>query len=157
MSEFYCDRESQVATAIRTRNYDPEIMEHARTCPICSEVQLVTNIFGAEMRLANHEFAFLPDAGLVWRKAQAKVREDATVKAMWPIQLARICAVVVAVSVVLWFSFALRYPPHWLVGSGFKAAMDEIASSICNFTTLLYMGCTLICITLSSWYMLREE
>jgi hypothetical protein len=157
MSDLYCDREFQVATAIRSGNHDPEIMEHARACPICSEVLLVTNILGTEMPLANHESASIPEVGLVWRKAQAKMREDATVRAMWPIQLARICAVVVALFVVLWLGFALRYQPHWLVGLGFKEAMGEIVSSICNFTTLVYMGCTLICIALSSWYMLREE
>ena len=93
---------------------------------------------------------------MVWQKAQAKVREDAITRAMRPIHLARICAIVVAMFVVLWFGFALRYPPHWLVGSGFKAAIDEIGSSIYNSTTLLCMSCTVICIAFSSWYMLRK-
>jgi len=154
MSEFYCDREFQVATAIRTTNYDPEIMEHTHACPICSEVLLVTNIFGAEMQLANHEFASLPDAGLMWQKAQAKVHEDATVKATRPIQLARMCAVVVGIFSALWLIFELRQLPHWATDLGFKTV---ISSSVFSSTTLVGMIGALICIALSSWYMLREE
>src|SRR5215813_2457129 len=150
MSEFYCDRESQIATAIHGGNYDPEILNHARACPVCFEVLLISNFLGEELQLAQHEFASLPEAGLVWRKAQAKARENATAKAMRPIQLTRIFAAVVAVFAALWFIFAPHSLPHWTTNLGFKAAMNEILASSFNFTILLGMIIALACITLSS-------
>ena len=156
MSQYHCQREHQVRAAIRVSNYDPEILDHACACPVCSEV-LITKFLEAEMQLANHEFASLPDAGLVWRKAQARAREQATVRAMRPIQLARICAFVVAVFAALWFIFGFHQLPHWTINLEFKAAMSGITASVSNFSILSGMIATLVCIALSSWYILREE
>ena len=156
MSEFHCQQERQVTEAIYASNYDPEILDHACACPVCSEV-LVTKFLGAEMQLAQHESASLPDAGLVWRKAQTKAREEATVKAMRPIQLARICAFVVAVFAVLWFIFGPQQLPHWTINLEFKAAINGITAPVSHFTILSGMIATLVCIALSSWYILREE
>lgn len=160
MNEHYCEKEQQVAASLRCGLCPPELREHARQCPVCSEVMLVAEFLREETNLAQHELSTLPDAALVWRRAQALAREKALVRATLPIRIVRISGFVVAVlaaprlileSRPLWPWMADLWPRH------LSSTIRLWPSDLNETALLLAITGTIICIGLSSWYMLREE
>jgi hypothetical protein len=152
MKEHCCDREEQVFGALCADSHDAEILSHARNCPICSEVLLVTKSLREVTELTTNELRGLPDAVVIWRKAQAAVRETALARATLPIRIARICTLVMAILAAPWI----------LVESGhlWPEALGSVIwrwPSGLNETALLLIITGTVCIVLSSWYMLREE
>jgi hypothetical protein len=160
MNEDFCEKEQQVIAALCGSSRDAEILGHARSCPVCSEVLLVAEILRESRQLATHELSALPDPALIWRKAQALAREKALVRVTLPIRIARISAFVVAVlaapwlileSHQLWPWMADLWPRHLLSTNRlWPSDLNEIALP-------LAITSTLVCIGLSAWYMLREE
>ena len=160
MNEHFCEKEEQVVAALCGSSRDAEILGHARSCPVCSEVLLVAEFLRESAQLATHELSALQDAALIWRKAQNLAREKAPVRATLPIRIARISAFVVAVlaaprlileSHQLWPLMADLFPRH-------LSSTNRLWASDLNETALvLAIAGTIICIGLSSWYMLREE
>ena len=159
MNEAYCEKEQQVVAALCGSLRDTKILGHARTCLVCSEVLLVAEFLRESTQIATHELRALPDAALIWRKAQTLAREKALVRVTLPIRLARISAFVVAVlaapwlileSHQLWSWMADFWPRHLSFTNRFWPA-DLNATAL-----LLAIVGTLVC-TLSAWYMLREE
>ncbi|MBZ5681728.1 MAG: hypothetical protein LAO24_16650 [Acidobacteriia bacterium] len=159
MNEPYCEKERQVIAAFCGGQRDPEILAHAQTCPVCSEVLLVSESLQKEMALAEHELAALPDAGLIWRKARALAREEALARATRPIQLVRTCAYVAAAFAAVWLGSAFPPTAGWPdlslknLGSGGHLWPAALGGT----PLLLGLTGTLIFVGLSSWYMLREE
>jgi hypothetical protein len=160
MNEAFCEKEQQILAALFGGSRDAEILGHARSCPVCSEVLLIAECLRESAQLATHELSALPDATLIWRKAQNLAREKALVRATLPIQIARISALVVAVFAAprltleshrFWPLIADLWPKH-------LSSINRLWASELNETALvLAITGTIICIGLSSWYMLREE
>jgi len=153
MKEHYCDKEPQVIAALCANSQDVEILTHARNCPVCLEVLLVTESLRDDSELTVHELTHLPDATVIWRKAQAVARGKALARATLPIRIARIFTLVVAVFAAPWVfvESGLLWPE--LLGSvnwRWPSALNETA-------LLLMITGTVLCIGVSSWYMLREE
>lgn len=152
MNEAYCEKEQQVVAALWGRSRDAGILGHARSCPVCSEVVLVAEFLRESTQIATHELSGLPDARVIWRRAQSSAREKALVKVTLPIRIARISAFVVAVLAAPW----LIVESHRL-WSGHLSSTNRLWPSDLNETALLLaITSTLVC-TLSAWYMLREE
>jgi hypothetical protein len=97
MNEHFCEKEQQLVAALCGSSRDAEILGHARNCPVCSEVLLVSELLRESTQLATHELSALPDAALIWRKAQAWARQKAPVRATLPIRIARISAFFLAI------------------------------------------------------------
>jgi hypothetical protein len=160
MNEHFCEKEQQVVAALCGSSRDAEILGHAGRCPVCSEVLLVSEFLRESTQLAAHELSALPDAALIWRKAQALAREKALVRATLPIRIARISAFVVAVLAAPWLIFESHQlwpvmPDFWPRHLSFT---NRLWPSDSSETALpLALAATIICIGLSSWYMLREE
>lgn len=160
MNEKYCDKEQQVTAALCASSPDSESLSHARSCPVCSEVLQVSDFLRKETSLAQHELNALPDPALIWRKTQAAAREKALLRATLPIRIARISALAVAVlsaprlileSHQLQPWMADLWPRHLSFASGlWPSDMNQIA-------LLLALTGALICIGLSSWYMLQKD
>jgi len=160
MSEHYCEKEQQVVAALRSGLSAPELREHARQCPVCSEVMLVAEFLREETNLAQHELSTLPDAALIWRRAQALAREKALVWAALPIRIVRISAFVVAALAAPWLILESRPLWPWMADLWPRhlPSTNRLWPSGLNETALLLaITGTLICIGLSSWYMLRED
>jgi hypothetical protein len=107
-----CATEPQILEAVRSGDAGPELLAHAQTCPACSEVWRVAKLLQAEP-LAVHELGSLPDPGLIWRKAQARAREQALAKATLPIRLMRTCAIILAIFAAPWLLSHLTYVSGW--------------------------------------------
>ena len=159
MTELYCEKEQQVAEALRSGSWSLELNEHARQCGVCSEVLAVANFLREEANLAEHELSAAPDAGLVWRKAQALTREKALVRATLPIRIAMACAFVVAIVGLPWMIVQYQVWPRMIeLSQGRVPPIRGFWTSDMTERMLLVASTgTLICIGLSSWYMMREE
>jgi hypothetical protein len=160
MNEHYCEKEQGVVAALFGSSHNAEILGHAPNCPVCSEVLLVTEFLRENTKLATHERSRLPDAALIWRKAQALAREKALARATLPIRIARICTFVVALLAARWV--ILEFPQLWPrtpdLWPKYLPSTNWLWPSALNQTVLvLAITGTLICIGLSSWYMLRED
>jgi hypothetical protein len=159
MSEVYCEKEQQIVAALYGRSTDAEILGHAHSCPVCSEVLLVAELLRESTQIATHELRDLPDAGLIWRKAQTLAREKALARVTLPIRIARISALVVAVLAAPWLIVESHQLWSWMADlwPGHLSSTNRLWPSELNETALLLaITGTLVC-TLSAWYMLREE
>ena len=159
MNEHYCEKEQQVADALRSDSCSLELREHVRQCPVCSEVLLVANFLREETSLSEHELSALPDGSLIWRKTQALAREKALVRATLPIRIARTCTFVVAVLATPWLILEYQLWPRMMdFWPRYLPPINRFwPSDLTESTLLLAFTGTLICIGLSSWYMVWEE
>jgi hypothetical protein len=106
MRQRFCDEEMRVLEAATSGRWEPALQRHLEECPACSEVALVAGFMNATE--ADAAEARLPDAELVWWKAQLKARRAAAEKATQPIAMAEkvACAggglALIAVLAFLW-------------------------------------------------------
>lgn len=113
MNQAFCDREQKVSEAVRSGTWDPELRDHARHCPICADVLLVTEFLQNEAEVAGAE-APLPSAGVIWWKAQLASRHSAVARATRPIKFMRNLACLVGVGAVVWFLLGSGEAGPWL-------------------------------------------
>jgi hypothetical protein len=159
MKEAFCEKEEQLVAALCGSSRDAAILDHARICPVCSEVLLVAGFLRESTQIAAHELRAVPDAALIWRRAQALAREKAVVSATLPIRLARISALVVVVLAASWLLPTSHQLWHWMgdLWSTHLWSANLLGPSHLRVTALvLAITGTLVC-SLSAWYMLQEE
>jgi hypothetical protein len=159
MNERYCEKEQEVAAALAGGVRDAEIFDHARECPVCSEALLVGAFLSETAQLAPGEIENLPDAALVWRKAQAMAREKALARATLPIRAVRIlaCAAGVLAVPLLLLQWPRLWPglaDAWLGNLSSTSWLWPSATS--ELALLLAATGAILCIGLSSWYILRD-
>jgi hypothetical protein len=159
MNKQYCEKEQEVAAAPAGGARDAEILNHARECAVCSQVLLVREFLREGAQLVPHEIENLPDAALVWRKAQAMVREKALVRATMPIRAIRIvaCAAGVFATPLLVLQSRSLWPGLTDVLLGHLSSASRLWLSGSNeLALLLAVTGAILCIGLSSWYILQD-
>ena len=72
-----CPQEASVSKATRTGQWDNALEEHAATCPVCSEVALISDSLRT-IALETEDHKSLPDPYLVWLKAKLAERQAAS-------------------------------------------------------------------------------
>jgi hypothetical protein len=159
MDREHCRKEEQVVAALRSGSPDAAILDHARECPICSDVLLVVTSLREESTLADHELDALPDPGLIWQASQARTKQDALAKATLPIRIMRTCAGMLAILAAPWIVLEFLHPSAWILNYRLMRLPGADAAWLSAFTgaTLFGITATLACIALGSWYMLREK
>jgi hypothetical protein len=159
MNERYCDKEQEVAAALAGGAPDSAILDHARECAVCSEILLLQEFLREGAQLASHEIEDLPDATVVWRKAQAIAREQALARATLPIRVVRTvaCAAgVLAVPLLLVESQRL-WPGLTNAWRAHLSSATRLWPSASNEPALLLaITGAILSIALSSWYILRD-
>jgi hypothetical protein len=165
MTENYCDKEQELVAALQGETLNAELLSHAGKCPVCLEVLLVAEFLREESVCLDREI-IPPDATVIWRKAQARAREEALAKATLPIRVARTCTYVLAILAAPWIVLEFSARPSWLPDLGLQHLTSINLSSIAptpswlaalTGTMLVGITATFLGIALSSWYMLREE
>jgi len=150
----FCENEPAVVAALLAGALSPDLLAHVSVCEVCTEVAQVYHALSQEVAPSAQELG-LPDASLVWRRAQSLAKQQAIARATRPIRIARICAGIAAFVALPWLAPALlnsmpTFAHHvWTMDRTFSAALTG--------TTLLGVGASLILISLSSWYVLRQE
>lgn len=158
MNNHSCENEQAVAAAVRAGALDAQLLAHAAACPACSDLLLVTEVLQKDSASLERDL-HVPDAAVLWKKAQARAKEQAMAKATLPIRIVRICAYVLAFVAAPRILIELSHGPAWLPDLGLKHLSSIDANWLAAVTSTPVLGITLtvVCLGLSSWYMLREE
>ncbi len=105
----HCDLEGDVAQAARSGQWPAELRAHLDSCPSCADTALVAEFLAQPPETE----AAVPDAGLLWWKAEIRRRLEAQEKASAPIRWAE-GAVVTAVLACLAYFLLVPLPlDHW--------------------------------------------
>lgn len=106
MKWWHCEKEQAVTELIHSGRWpeacDTAMRSHVENCAICSEVVLVARLLQEENASLLADVR-LPDAGLVWWKAQLRARREAAELATRPIALAEKFALASGLAVLLAF------------------------------------------------------
>ncbi len=110
MKRFECDLEAEVLTAVVQSTWphgaNQDLLLHARSCEICSEVAAVA-VSLAAVRQVDRSVQ-IPGSGLVWWRAQLRLRREAAAAAERPmIAVQWIAFVCVATLLVSWIASSL--------------------------------------------------
>jgi hypothetical protein len=101
-----CEKEQAVTEMLQSGRWpeacDSALRSHVVNCVVCSEVVLAAQFLREEHAALLAEMK-LPDAGLVWWKAQLRARREAAELATRPIALAERFAVACGVAALLAF------------------------------------------------------
>ena len=102
MTQEFCECEPLVAAAARSGIWPDELEHHIGRCPACTETKRISQLFVMHAATMSAQNRPLP-ANLVWQKLQARRRHLAIRRATRLMTLMRICAVVYAVVLAVWY------------------------------------------------------
>ena len=134
-----CPHEPDVLSAVYTnrwpRQVTDELREHVFGCQVCADVIAVVSAFEAETDLARAR-AQVPDASIVWWRAQLRARHEALREAMRPITVAQAIGLAAVVGVVgaifgataTWFQETLR--GMWRGAAGAVSSLPPLSWSL---------------------------
>ena len=135
MKKVECEFEAEaLSAALQSRwpdRVDAELRTHISSCPICSDVVTLAALF-EESREDSRAAAELPDAGYVWRLAQARARRDAALMAMAPISVTQTIAFACA--------FGIAGACFGASSSWFQALLARIVSSLSGDELRLWLA-----------------
>jgi len=151
----HCNQEEAITAAAHSGTLSPEQLLHAQACRVCETVLLIVTVLNAGEPMKDD--SRLIDASLVWRRAQQRAREQALAKATLPIRVALAGTCLVATISLPWALSALENLFPTLASIKWMPAMDYGWLAALSGTTVLGITATLICIALSSWFVLREQ
>ena len=150
----FCEKEQVVVAALLAGALPDDLLAHVSVCEVCTEVAQASRALLHEVAPAA-DVLRLPNASLVWKRAQALAKQQAIAKATRPIRIARIFAGVAALLAIPWLAPTLLISmPNF---SHHLLTMDHTFLEALTGTSLLAAGASLILISLSSWYVLRQE
>jgi len=153
----FCEKESSVVAAVLAGAIPDDLVAHIGGCAVCSEVVLVSELLANEISAVPKEF-HIPDAGVVWRRAQRLSREQAIARATRPIRIVRICGGIAAVLALPWAGFTFLNSPSWLPDfAHYSWTVDHSLSAAATGAGLFGIVGSVILVSLSSWYVLRQE
>jgi hypothetical protein len=120
MRRLECPHESDVLSAVYTNRWpnrvSDELRDHVFDCRLCADIVAVASAFEEETDLARAQ-APVPDAAIVWWRAQLRARQAAAKEAVRPITVAQAIGFAAAVGVAgaifgataTWFQATLRW------------------------------------------------
>ncbi len=113
-----CEKEQAVTELLQSGRWpeacDATMRSHVESCAVCSEVVMVSRLLQEENAALLADVK-LPDAGLVWWKAQLRARREAAELATRPIALAERFGLACGLAVLLAFMVWKRADFHaWL-------------------------------------------
>jgi hypothetical protein len=137
MRKIECQCEAEVLEALRSGAWEPELRQHVQECAVCSELLVVAEFLQSEAAIPASEPA-LPDAGMMWWRAQLAARRAAVKRATWPIRLFGKLAWLGGVFLGLWsllgsgstLTSQLSQQPWWSSPAG-------VAALVCGAVALL--------------------
>jgi hypothetical protein len=151
-----CEKEQAVLTALQQGNLSSELFVHFESCPACSEIVITVEGLRPEADRLDSSLR-PPNPAMIFRRAQQRAREDALARATLPIRITLACTVIVSILSAPWLiAYLMRLPwevpllrPVYFLQRNLP---DAVPGSL-----LTGMAATLLCVALSSWFILREE
>ncbi len=155
MNSLRCEHESDVARAVRTGFWPEALRQHADSCATCSEAAAVTEALLEESARIRTESG-PPDAGQAWLEARRRARLHLRRRAAFWFRALRALTLIYVPAMLLW-SLTHRAMPAtagWKpsLHADFAVLLAGPAEKFAISGALL----ALLCITMGSWYLLRE-
>ena len=156
MTPQICENEQAVLSALQQGNLSSELFVHFESCPVCSEI--VMTVEGLRPEAARLDSSLRPpNPAMIFRRAQQRAREEALARATLPIRITLACTVVVSILSAPWLiAYLMKLPwelpllrPVYFLQRNLPDALPG--------SPVIGMAATLLCIALSSWFVLREE
>lgn len=155
MNMLECQKELLVTEALRREDWSDELRNHVAACSVCADTVLTAQLLKELNDIANPQVK-LPNAGLIWWKAQLKAKRAAAERAAQPIRLVEkiscACAALAALFLSIWQWNAIRL---WLgsFASGFYVESDSIqdllASAWGKSSPILILSATALAVLIS--------
>ena len=151
-----CEKEQAISAALQQGNLSSDLLAHLESCPLCGEI--VMTVEGLRSQAARLDSSLRPpDPAMIFRRAQQRAREKALARATLPIRITLACTVVLSILSAPWLiAYLMRLPwevpllrPVYFLQRNLPDALSG--------STVMGMAATLLCIALSSWFVLREE
>ena len=99
-----CPREAEVLDLVWTNQWpgraDQTLVEHAAACEICRDLATVASAVG-DLNDATKAQSKVPDASVVWYRAQVRARRDLARRAARPVAAAQVAAGILGVAGML--------------------------------------------------------
>jgi hypothetical protein len=153
MSEFGCDREQEIVSALRSGALGPHLLRHMAACAFCADMVAVTQFLQEGAGLTSE--AALPDASFIWHKAQLRARCEAQASATRPIRVFTSLAYVSGAVAALWLLVKSAGLHGWLSDLvAYRAPVTHLTNGYLFGTTLLGATATLLCALFGSSYLL---
>ena len=161
MNRTSCKQEDETSAAALTGTLGPEIVSHAKRCPVCSDILLVAGLLNNHSS-TNLERTAPPDPGLIWQQARSQARQESLRVALRPIRFMTIVAIL-AFACSPWLRFMLPMSKEF--SASWSRTLDSTAAFVSKIslspptetTLLLGFAATTVLLALSSWYLLRQE
>jgi len=150
-----CEKEQAVGIALRNGTIPPDLLPHIGSCAVCTDVVTVSEFL---LQSVASEKIHVPDAALAFRRAQLAARQQAVAKATRPIRIAQFSAGVAGVLALPWFWHIFLNSPFLIPFlAHFSWRMDRSLSDALTGIALFSIVGSLLLISVSSWYVLRQE
>lgn len=150
-----CEKEQTVWAALQNGNLSGDLRVHLETCPLCNEMAMTVEELRPEAARLEKSLN-PPDPALIFRRAQQRAREEALARATLPIRITLACTVFVSILSAPWLvAYFMRLP--WVPPLRPLNFLERNWLDVLSASTIIGMAATLLCIALSSWFVLREE
>lgn len=126
-----CPRETDVLDLVAIEQWparaDAQLRAHVETCPVCSDLVVAASAI-VELRNGQAQPS-VPDASVVWYRAEVRAREEAARQASRPILAAHGLAVAgVAALSLAWWADAASWARAWW--HGFGAMLPDLPADV---------------------------
>jgi hypothetical protein len=157
MNRYACDQEQRILAALRSGAWEDDLREHAKDCPFCADVLIVSEFLRQEAVAATAEPPPI-GAGLLWWKSQLWAREIAVRKATRPITVAINLATLLFGAALLWFLNASAQTRDGIATRMSEGHLSQIlwSGDLLAFALALG-GSSILCVLLGSLYLLWAE
>jgi hypothetical protein len=146
MNRIWCERESDVAEAVRRGSFSDELRGHVRSCSICAETQSVAQMLHtASLLRVEHEPSA---AGLAWHRAQTRKKELALKRATRPLIYLRGLSVVYVALFAVWLLHYFWRPGFMELLSGWNVLQSE--------TACFGVAIAVLAVAIGAWYLLYD-
>lgn len=121
-----CDREDDVLDLVAIGQWPPkddaDLAAHVARCRSCSELVAASGAIVALREGTDHP---VPDASVVWQRAQMRAREDAARRAVLPLNFAAGCAAAALGGLALaWSALGSAWITSWWNGLASLVSVD---------------------------------
>jgi len=155
MNKNYCGEEQRVFDAVHANALDSTLKEHVAHCVICTEIVLVAQYLDEQRRSQESEIV-LPDAGLLWWKAQLRYRDAALARATRPIALVTKAGSAAIVLAGIWFASTPSAAREWIIDFVQAAVLQHATNPYWGMLALAAGAGTVLCAVIGSLFVLRN-
>lgn len=146
MSGVRCEREDELLDALERAFLSPELEEHVRSCPACTELRLVAGALLDDRAQAMAQAA-VPAAGTMWWRMLVRHRLDAEAAARRSLLVGQAVTLFIAIGLIGLF-----------FGTDVLAEVRKVAASIRVSTPLLLALATwLLAAPIAGWVAIRQK